>query len=88
MLLTLITRSGCHLCAEAEAALARVLGRLSAERPDLGYSAETLDINQHPEFLERYSDEVPVLLLDGEQLAFWRIDEERVFNRIVSQGSA
>jgi glutaredoxin len=83
--LTLITRNDCHLCEAAEAALARVLGRLGAELPELGYSAETIDIDQHPDLLARYSDEVPVLLLDGEQVAFWRIDEERVFERIVSQ---
>ena len=66
----------------AEAALARVLGRLGAERPELGYQVETIDVDQQPELLDRYSDEVPVLLLNGEQIAFWRIDEGRVYNRL------
>lgn len=80
--LTLITRNSCHLCVDAEAALARVLGRLGAERPDLGYSVETLDVDQHPELLAKYSDEVPVLLLNDKQIAFWRLDEDRVFERL------
>lgn len=82
--LTLITRSGCHLCGDAEAALARMLGRLGAEHPELGYSVDTIDVDQDPELLAKYSDEVPVLLLNGEQIAFWRIDEERVFARLTS----
>ena len=82
--LTLITRNHCHLCVDAEAALARVLGRLGAERPEIGYSVETLDVDQDPNLLAKYSDEVPVLLLGGEQISFWRIDEERVFARLIT----
>lgn len=82
--LTLITRNGCHLCVDAEAALARVLGRLGAEHPEIGYSIESIDVDQDSELLAKYSDEVPVLLLNGEQIAFWRIDEERVFARLTS----
>ena len=76
----MISRSGCHLCDVAEDALARVIGRFSAEHPDVGYQVERLDVDQDPELLAKYSEEVPVLLLNGRQLAFWRIDEERVFS--------
>ena len=82
--LTLITRNACHLCVDAEAALARVLGRFSAEYPQIGYSVDTVDVDSDPKLLAQYSDEVPVLLLNGEQIAFWRIDEERVFARLAS----
>lgn len=60
--------------------MARVVGRFNAEYPDVGYQVERLDVDSDPELLAKYSDEVPVLLLNGRQLAFWRIDEERVFS--------
>jgi hypothetical protein len=75
----MVSRSGCHLCDVAEDALARVIGRFSAEYPDVGYLIERLDVDSDPELLAKYSDEVPVLLLNGRQLAFWRIDEDRVY---------
>jgi hypothetical protein len=75
----MISRSGCHLCDVAEDALARVIGRFGAEHPGVGYEVERLDVDSDPELISKYSDEVPVLLLNGRQLAFWRIDEERVY---------
>lgn len=83
--LTMISRSGCHLCDVAEDALARVMGRFGAEHPTIGYEVERLDVDQDQELLTKYSDEVPVLLLNGRQLAFWRIDEERVFDAMVAE---
>ena len=80
----MISRSGCHLCDVAEDALARVIGRFSAEHPNVGYQVERLDVDQDSDLLARYSEEVPVLLLNGKQLAFWRIDEERVFDAMVA----
>jgi glutaredoxin len=77
--ISLITRSGCHLCDEASDALAQVLARFASEYPQAEYVAETIDIDSHPELLERYSDEVPVVLLNGEQQSFWRVDQERLF---------
>ena len=81
----MISRSGCHLCDVAEDSLARVIGRFGAEYPAIGYEIERLDVDQQPELLAKYSEEVPVLLLNGRQLAFWRIDEERVFDAMVAE---
>ena len=79
--LTLVVRQGCHLCEAAEGNLGRVLGRFSAEYPDTGYEVELADIDSNPEF-EKYTDEIPVLLINGKQVAFWRIDEDRVFEQL------
>jgi hypothetical protein len=81
----MISRSGCHLCDVAEDALARVIGRFGFEHPTVGYEIERLDVDQDQELLTKYSDEVPVLLLNGRQLAFWRIDEERVFSAMEAE---
>lgn len=81
----MISRSGCHLCDVAEDALARVIARFSAEHPEVGYEVERLDVDQDPALLAKYSDEVPVLLLNDRQLAFWRIEEDRVFQAMEEQ---
>ena len=79
--LTMVVRQGCHLCEVAENDLARVIGRFSAEYPDSGFEVELVELDSKPEF-EKYTDEIPVLLINGKQVAFWRIDEDRVFEQL------
>ncbi|MEY4327738.1 MAG: hypothetical protein RIR71_408 [Actinomycetota bacterium] len=79
--LTMVVRQGCHLCEVAENDLARVIGRFSAEYPDSGFEVELVELDSKPEF-EKYADEIPVLLINGKQVAFWRIDEDRVFEQL------
>ena len=80
--LELITRQGCHLCDEAQDALAGVIARFSIEHPSVSYTVETVDIDQNPKLLAKYSDEVPVLLLNDEQIAFFRIETDRVLAKL------
>lgn len=82
--LTLIGRANCHLCEVAAGELARVIGRFSAEYPSVPFVVEDLDVDSDPELLQKYSDEVPVLLLNGKQVSFFRIDAERVFAQLVA----
>lgn len=67
---TLITRTGCHLCEEAE----QTLRRLSAE---LGFALQTRDVDADPALRAEYSDRVPVILLDGREHGYWRVEEPR-----------
>ena len=66
--ITLISRDGCHLCEVAEQTLDRIApGQLT--RVEISASVE----------LERdYGDRVPVLLLDGREHGYWRVEEERL----------
>lgn len=80
--LELITRQGCHLCDQAQDALAGVIARFSIEHPSVSYTVETVDIDQNPKLLAKYSDEVPVLLLNDEQIAFFRIETDRVLAKL------
>jgi glutaredoxin len=66
----LITRAGCHLCAEAEA----TLRRLSAE---LGFGYREVDVDGDAELRAEYSDRVPVILIDGREHGYWRVEEKR-----------
>jgi hypothetical protein len=74
---TLLTRPGCHLCAEARAIVARVAA-------DLGVAWEERDISASADDLARYSDMIPVTLVDGVQHDFWRVSEERLRAALVS----
>lgn len=68
---TLITRVGCHLCADAEAALRRM-------RDELGFGYRELDVDAEPERRAEYSDRVPVVLVDGREHGYWRVEEARL----------
>jgi glutaredoxin len=67
---TLVTRTGCHLCEEAE----RLLRRLSAE---LGFAYREVDVDASPVLQDEFSDRVPVILLDGKEHGYWRVEEPR-----------
>ena len=73
--LSLITRSGCHLCDERAATLDDVL-------PGLGASYTTVDVDSEPALRERFGEAVPVLLRDGKPVAKVRVDRRRL-TRIV-----
>jgi glutaredoxin len=67
----LLTRPGCSLCTTAREVVARVAG----ER-DLPWSEQ--DVDADPELADRFGDRVPVVLLDGREHAYWRVDEQRL----------
>ncbi len=80
--LKLITRQGCHLCEEASNDLARVIARFTKLHPDKEYSVDVVDVDSDPELISKYSEEVPVLLLNGKQISFFKIDIERVLAQL------
>jgi hypothetical protein len=73
--LTLIGKPGCHLCDDARAAIERVTEGL----PDASRIAfEERSILEEPELFDRYADEIPVVLIDGRQHTYWRVDKDRL----------
>jgi hypothetical protein len=69
--IVLLGRPGCHLCEDARDVVQRV-----AE--DLGVGWEERSIDDDPDLLERYAEQIPVTLVDGRQHDFWRVDEARL----------
>ena len=67
---TLVTRDGCHLCVDAQT----LLRRLAAE---LGFGYAELDVDADPARRAEYSDRVPVILIDGREHGYWRVEEAR-----------
>ena len=74
---TLITRRGCHLCEEAET----LLRRLSQE---VGFPYAEIDVDADLARQAEYSDRVPVILIDGREHGYWRVEEAR-FRAAVSR---
>ena len=69
--ITLIGKPGCHLCADARAVVERVAA-------DTGASWRELSILEDAALAERYWEYIPVVLVDGEQHDFLRVDERRL----------
>lgn len=67
----LLTKPGCHLCAAARGVVEEVTSRLGA-------SWTEVDVSVDPELAGRYAEEIPVLMVDGVQRDFWRIDAARL----------
>jgi hypothetical protein len=67
----LLSRPGCHLCDDARSVIARVTA-------DLGVGWAERDITTSAEDLDRYSEMIPVTLIDGVQHDFWRVSEDRL----------
>jgi glutaredoxin len=66
-----LTRPGCHLCEEAISVVESVVA-------ETGDSYEERNVDRDPELLRRYSEQVPVIFVDGRQHDFWRVDPARL----------
>ena len=70
--LTLIGKPDCHLCEDALAVVEGVL-------PDFaGVTLEQRSILDDAELMEKYVEEIPVLLIDGRVHNIWRVNETRL----------
>jgi glutaredoxin len=68
---TLIGRDGCHLCDDARAALEPVAA-------EFGIVVDIRDVTADRADWDRWSNWVPVVLLDGEEHSVFRVDVERL----------
>ena len=74
MAVVLVTRSGCHLCDQALAALR-----------ELGIEPEQRDVDADEQLHQRYEWRVPVVLLDGEVVAEGKVDAQVVRARLTGK---
>ncbi|MGA4957833.1 glutaredoxin family protein [Streptomyces lavendulocolor] len=68
---TLIGKPGCHLCDDARAVIREVCA-------ETGAVWEEKDILQDEELNRAYWEQIPVVLVDGEQHTFWKVDPARL----------
>jgi glutaredoxin len=70
-LITIYSKPGCHLCDRAKEVIERC-------RAQVEFTTEIVDISQNPELLERYRDDIPVILLDGNEIARHFVRERKL----------
>lgn len=71
-LVTLVTRTGCHLCELAQPVVEQAAA-------DAGVRFEVLDVDADLAPMTdaaSWSDKVPVVLLDGVEHAYWQVDRK------------
>lgn len=68
---TLIGKPECHLCEAARTVVAAVTS-------ELGIGWREISIMDDPELYERYWEQIPVVMVDGEEHEYWRVDERRL----------
>ncbi len=77
-LLTVYSKPDCHLCGEALA----VLRELQAE---LAFDLEERDITREDDLERAYFERIPVVVLEGEVLFEYFVDEDALRERLESR---
>ena len=69
--ISFITKSGCHLCEEAEAVLQQIC-------EELGLEYSKIFIEENPDLALKFQEEIPVVLIGGTQHSAWRVDPDKL----------
>ena len=80
--LTLIGKPGCHLCDDARVAVDEVRDEFCRQFAAAEVGIEEINILEDAALAAKYSDEIPVLLINGKVHNYWRIDKERLMNAL------
>jgi glutaredoxin len=83
--LTLIGKPGCHLCDDAREAIGRVLSDFHEANPAAQVLVEEKNILEDEELRLKYTEEIPVILIDGKMHNYWRVDEERLMRALYAK---
>jgi hypothetical protein len=83
--LTLIGKPDCHLCDVAEEIVHAVVSELPDRVADT-IAIERLSIIDDPALYEAWWEKVPVVLIDGELHAHWRLSADRLRDALLSAG--
>jgi len=78
--ITLITKPGCHLCDEARDVIERVAR-------DLHVQWVERSLLDDPALSAAYSEQIPVILVDGQQHDYWGVDESRLRAALASSSA-
>jgi glutaredoxin len=79
MIVTLYSKPGCHLCENARA----LLDELASERR---FAVDEIDIQRDAALFERFRHDIPVVLVDGVEIARGRIDERHLIAALARSG--
>jgi glutaredoxin len=74
---TVISRTGCHLCEIA-------IDKINLVKDQHKFELEIKLINDLPELEQEYGEQVPVIMIDNKIHDYWRVDIERFTKAIKS----
>lgn len=74
---TIYSRHGCHLCHVLKDEVVQI-------QKDLEFTIEIIYIDKNTELEEKYGEQVPVILIDGEIHDFFKLNEERFRKALTS----
>ena len=74
---TVISRTGCHLCEIA-------IDKINLVKDQLKFELEIKLVNDLPELEQEYGEQVPVIMIDNKIHDYWRVDIERFTKAIKS----
>lgn len=74
---TLLTRADCHLCGTALLDVARICD-------ELGVPWSEQDVDADAELRAEYGDRVPVIMVDGVEHGFWKVEEQRLRRALIT----
>lgn len=69
--ITLLTKPGCHLCDDARLVIERVAAELEVPWDERDVAARAEDFQE-------YGDRIPVIMIDGREHGYWRVEEQRL----------
>ena len=70
--ITVMSKPGCHLCEDALTVVQNVVGR------HVAVLIEEVDITQDQDLLEKYRDDIPVILVDGVERFRHSVDPDKL----------
>lgn len=86
---TLIGKPGCHLCDDARLVVNTVLAEFKSAHTGVNASVQVQldeeDILKNESLFQKYSEEIPVLLINGKVHNYWRIDPIRLRDALENQ---
>jgi glutaredoxin len=68
--ISIYSRHGCHLCDDAQSTLESL-------QKELNFEIEVINIDEDAELIKLYSDQVPVIHIDGIHHDFYKVDPLR-----------
>lgn len=73
--ITFYTRKNCPLCEKAKNSILEL-------KEDFDFTLEEIDINVSDELTEKYGIMIPVVVIDGEEVAYGIINKSDIRNRL------
>jgi len=69
-MVTVYSRTGCHLCEVA-------INQIKSVKSKIAFDLEIKLIDDNPELEKAYGEQVPVILIDQQPHDYWRVDIDR-----------